>query len=122
MAPRVLSEKVAKWTSGNGAVDISQTVLRLRVTVCRGAPGPTRFALGAIVGAQNGAFDCTPNDPNCTPPTIVGEILQVDLFSAIVATRWHKQNLAQDEFQVEILAMTPLRQSEDIPMSQLLAK
>ena len=75
-----------------------------------------------IVGAQNGAFHCTPNDPNCTPPTIVGEILQVDLFSAIVATRWHKQNLAQDEFQVEILAMTPLRQSEDIPMSQLLAE
>jgi hypothetical protein len=27
----------------------------------------TRSALGAIVGAQNGAFDCTPNDPNCTP-------------------------------------------------------
>jgi hypothetical protein len=55
-------------------------------------------------------------------PTIVGEILQVDLFSAIVATTWHKQNLAQDEFQVEILTMTPLRQSEDIPLSQLLAK
>jgi hypothetical protein len=55
-------------------------------------------------------------------PIIVGEILQVDLFSAIVATTWHKQSLPQDELQVEILAITPLRQSEIFPMLQLLAK
>jgi hypothetical protein len=54
--------------------------------------------------------------------TIVGEILQFDLFSAIVATTWHKQNLAQDELQAEIVVMTPLRQSKVIPMLQLLAK
>ena len=53
---------------------------------------------------------------------ILREILQVDLFSAIVAATWHEQNPAQDRLQVEITPMILLRQSEVIPMLRFTAK
>jgi hypothetical protein len=51
-----------------------------------------------------------------------GEILWVDVFSAIVATIWHKQNLSQDRLRVEIIPVIPLRESEVTLMLQPLTK